>query len=209
MANPHMPGILFIVSGPSGSGKSSLCHIALRDLNNIRFSVSYTTRTPRQNEIEGKDYFFISEEVFHRMQLVGEFLEWAHVYGNYYATGRPHVQEILSQGLDVLLDIDVQGAQQVKERVPAAVATLVFPPDYATLQERLRSRALDRDEVILHRLEIARGELLRYRGYDYLIINRDLATAGEELKAVITASRCRMERQAPVADSILKAFGLP
>lgn len=202
-------GNLFVVSGPSGSGKTSLCQIALREAESVRFSVSYTTRKPRQNERDGVDYFFITEERFHEMQLEGEFLEWARVYGNFYATDKSFVREILTQGTDVLLDIDVQGAQQVKERMPEAIATLVFPPDYSTLRERLERRALDRKEVIQDRLEIARGELLRYRSYDYLIINESLEAAARELKAILTANRCRVDRRTETAERILGTFGLP
>jgi guanylate kinase len=202
-------GSLFIVSGPSGSGKTSLCQLALRDLSGIRFSVSYTTRPPRPNEIHGQDYFFVSEGLFHQMASAGEFLEWAKVYGNYYGTGRGFVEEVLRAGTDVLLDIDVQGAMQVKERMPGAIATLVFPPDFLTLRKRLESRALDRREVICGRLEIARTELLRYRQYDYLIVNDDLAVAGHELKAIITASRLEVRHRSGVAEKILTSFEIP
>lgn len=199
-------GNLFIVSGPSGSGKTTLCQIAVKDLANIRFSVSHTTRPPRPNEVPGQDYFFVSESEFHRMASGGEFLEWAKVYGNYYGTGKAFVEQVLRAGTDVLLDIDVQGAVQVKERMPQAVATLVFPPSFAELKERLESRALDRHEVIAGRLEIARAELLRYSRYDYLIINDDLVSASHELKAIITASRCVVKQRKKVAEEILATF---
>jgi len=199
-------GCLFIVSGPSGSGKTTLCKMAVKDLANIRFSVSHTTRPPRPNEVNGVDYFFLEQSEFHRMASGNEFLEWARVYGNYYGTSRVFVEQVLASGTDVLLDIDVQGALQVKQRVPEAVATLVFPPSFSVLRKRLEARAMDRREVIAGRLEIARTELLQYRQYDYLIINDDLAAAGNELKAVVSASRCAVKQRMVTAQEILASF---
>lgn len=201
-----MSGNLFIVSGPSGSGKTSLCQIARRDLEGLRFSVSFTTRKPRENEVEGVDYYFVSEERFQQMERGSEFLEWAKVYGNFYGTGKRFVQETLAQGRDVLLDIDVQGAHQVKQHMPEAIAALVFPPGYELLRQRLERRALDRKEVIEDRLEIARGELASYENYDYVILNDHLETAAQELKSIIIATRCRTERRSATAERVLATF---
>ena len=202
-------GKLFIVSGPSGSGKTTLCQMALKDLVNIRFSVSHTTRAPRPNEVHGTDYCFVGEEEFHRMVSHDEFLEWAKVYGNYYGTSRAFVDRQLEAGMDVLLDIDIQGAMQVKSRMPEAIATLVFPPSFLELRKRLEHRALDRSEVIYGRLEIARNELLHFPEYDYLVVNDDLASAGHDLKAIITASRCTVSQRSKAATKILGTFETP
>ena len=199
-------GNLFIVSGPSGSGKTSLCQIVLGEIDNIQFSVSYTTRMPRRQEQDGTDYFFIHEEEFHRKRKNGEFLEWARVYGNYYATGRQFVLNTLDRGIDVLLDIDIQGAQQVKERVREAVTTLVFPPSHQLLRQRLEKRALDRREVIQERLQIALEELIDFRRFDYLIINESLNAAAGNLKSILSAHRCRTDRQVSNVNKIISTF---
>src|SRR3954452_17264753 len=166
-----MYGNLYIVSAPSGSGKTTLLQNLLRTFKDLNFSVSYTTRLPRQGERDGVDYFFVDRPAFLSMIESGEFLEWAEFNGQLYGTTRRFVQDHLEQGKDVILDIDVQGARQVKGKVNNATAIFVLPPSFAELERRLKSRMLDPDDVIRRRLEIAKGEILFYRDYDYIIIN--------------------------------------
>jgi guanylate kinase len=199
-------GDLFIVSGPSGSGKTSLCQFALDSLDNISFSISYTTRRPREKERHGVDYFFISMEEFEEMRSNNFFLEWAVVHGNSYGTGMDYVQNHLGKGEDILLDIDVQGAQQVRRRVREAISILIFPPNHRVLYERLKNRRSDTDEVITKRLQGARNELARFSEYDYLIVNDDFRQATQELIAILSACRCRTERRRNQVNSILECF---
>lgn len=199
-------GNLFIISAPSGSGKTSLAHRVLSELDILTFSVSHTTRKQRRGEEEGVQYFFVSEETFQRMVDRDEFLEWAAVYGNYYGTSRRFVEEKLEAGVDVLLDIDIQGAFKVRRKMPDAVLIFVLPPSFEILSQRLRGRGLDDEEVIRRRLEIARSEIRHYTGYDYLVINRDLIESVAELRAIIIATRCRLGRRKDAAQEIVRTF---
>lgn len=199
-------GNLFIVSGPSGSGKTCLCQYALEVMGDLSFSISYTTRKPRENEKHGVDYFFITDEEFEQMRDDGFFLEWATVHGNSYGTGVHFVQSRLDAGKDLLLDIDVQGAQQVRQRVADAISILIFPPNYRLLYERLKNRRSDAEEVIQRRLQGARKELARFPEYDYLIVNDDLQQSTQELTSILRACRCRTERRRLWVESILQGF---
>ena len=199
-------GNVLILSAPSGSGKTSLAHRVLPQLDNLRFSVSHTTRHRRRGEEEGKEYFFVTEERFEEMIRQDEFLEWANVYGNYYGTSRRFIEALLDEGVDVLLDIDIQGALKVRELIPAAVMVFVMPPSFDVLESRLRGRGLDDDAVIERRLQVAKDEIQYYREYDFVIINRDLAQSAEELKSVITAIRCRVDRRRSQAAEIVETF---
>jgi len=199
-------GNLFILSAPSGSGKTSLAERVLNDLQGICFSVSYTTRKPRSGEVDGKDYFFVKVPEFESMIEREEFLEHAHVYGNYYGTGRTFVEARLLKGTDVLLDIDVQGALKVKRQMPDAIMVFVFPPSFQILSQRLRRRGLDDEEVIQKRLRIARREITRFREYDYLIINQDLDESVCELKSIVRAARARRSNRIKLAESIERTF---
>jgi len=201
------PGNLYIVSGPSGAGKSVLSVAVLGALPNLRFSVSYTTRPPRGSERNGVEYHFVSPAQFDELRRNGDLLEWAEVYGNLYGTSKKGIEEILARGEDVLLDIDVQGALSLRQKRPDAIGIFILPPSFQVLRERLERRRLDRDYVIEQRLRTACREIKLFGSYDYLIINRELETSVEELKAIITGSRCRLGARAECAESILKTFG--
>ncbi|MFZ0427569.1 MAG: guanylate kinase [Acidobacteriota bacterium] len=199
-------GSVLILSAPSGSGKTSLAYRVLPRLSNLRFSVSHTTRKRRRGEENGREYFFVSTSEFEEMIRRDAFLEWANVYGNYYGTSRDFVQTQIDAGIDVLLDIDIQGALKVKELVPEAVMIFVMPPSFDELEARLRGRGLDDEDVIERRLQIARDEIQHFRRYDFVIINRELEQSVAELMAVITASRCRVGRRQEQAERIERTF---
>lgn len=199
-------GNLFILSAPSGTGKTSLAHRLLPMVGTMVFSVSHTTRSPRRGEVHGKEYFFVDRSHFEAMIAGQEFLEWADVYGNYYGTSRAFVEQQLERGIDVLLDIDIQGALKVRDLVPDAVTVFVLPPSYQVLEERLRGRGLDDEEVIRRRLAIARSEIRHYADYRYLVVNWDLDRSTAELASIVTATRCRVERRRDEARSIVATF---
>ncbi len=199
--------LVFIVSGPSGSGKSTLVQSVL-DLPGTLLSVSCTTRTPRQTESRGKWYNFVSEEEFERMKQAGEFLEYAQVFGkNWYGTPRRWLEEARATGNNLVLEIDVQGAMQVKKKLPAAVAIFIVPPSRAELEKRIRSRGQDSDEEIARRLERARQELEQYGGYDFVVINDDRDRAVKEVQGIVLAARCGVQRNDDRVKEILKSFG--
>jgi len=187
-------GCLIIVSAPSGSGKTSLLERVLREIEGVRFSISHTTRQPREGEQSGKEYFFVSPGEFDRMIERGEFLEYANVYGsNQYGTSSAFVQKVLEAGQDVVLDIDVQGARQIRRKRPDAVLVFVLPPAYHALEERLRRRNLDSPQVIENRLRAARDEIDKVSEYDYVVVNDDIERSVAELKSIILAERCRRQ----------------
>ncbi len=199
--------IVLIVSGPSGSGKSTLVRKILQ-LPGTLLSVSCTTRAPRKTESNGKWYNFVSESEFQQMVARGEFLEYAQVFGkNWYGTPRKWLDEAVSQKKDLVLEIDVQGALQVKQKLPGAVAIFVLPPSRAELERRIRARGQDSEDDIHRRLERARQEMLSYSSYDFAIINDDLERAGREVQAIALGSRCRVARNEDRIRDILKSFG--
>jgi guanylate kinase len=199
--------LVFIVSGPSGSGKSTLVQSVL-DLPNTLLSVSCTTRTPRQTESRGKWYNFVSEAEFERMKQAGEFLEYAQVFGkNWYGTPRRWLDEARVTGKNLVLEIDVQGAQQVKQKLPKALAIFIVPPSRAELEKRIRSRGQDSDDEIARRLERARQELEQYTGYDFIVINDDRDRAVNEVQGIVLAARCATKRNEDRVKEILKSFG--
>ncbi len=187
-------GIVFIVSAPSGAGKTTLCRAALERVDNLQFSVSYTTREPRPGEVEGRDYFFVSREKFLEMVQKGEFVEWAEVHGNLYGTSRAYIEDVLAQGKDLLLDIDTQGAWQIKDSGIEAVFVFILPPNMETLEQRLRSRATEQEDTIKRRLSAAKKEIGDYKMYDYVIINNKLEEAVEDLVGIIRAERLKIDR---------------
>jgi guanylate kinase len=181
--------IVYIISAPSGSGKSTLVNELFKMVRNLDFSISYTTRSPRGSEKNGKEYFFVSREEFEAMIAANEFLEHADVFGNYYGTARRFLREAESRGRDLLLDIDVQGASQVKQRIPDAVSIFILPPDREKLEWRLRNRGLDSDAVIRRRLDTARREIENYSKYDYILVNNLLEQSADQLKGIVVAER--------------------
>jgi guanylate kinase len=199
-------GNLIVMSAPSGSGKTSLANRALEEIPKLKFSVSHTTRKPRPGEQDQVEYFFVSEKEFEEMIEQNTFLEHAQVYGNYYGTSRTFVDEQLSVGYDVLLDLDVQGAAQVKKSYPEAILVFVFPPSLEVLKERLKNRGLDDAGVIDKRLRIAKREIKCYTDYQYVIINREIEESLGELKSIIQVSGCRTEKRKELAAEIIKTF---
>jgi guanylate kinase len=187
-------GILFVISAPSGAGKTTLCKEVVDILPNMRHSVSYTTRSPRPGEVHGRDYFFTSPAEFEEMVTSGEFAEWAEVHGNFYGTTINSLAECRSQGIDVIMDIDCQGARQLKERYLEGVFIFILPPSFNELRRRLDMRNSDNAEVKERRIRDASREIKESRWYDYIIVNDVYSKAVEELKSVLIAEQCRAFR---------------
>jgi guanylate kinase len=221
--------IVYIVSAPSGSGKSTLVAELLKTVRKLDFSISYTTRPPRRTEQNRKEYFFVSREEFAAMIAADEFLEYADVFGNCYGTARRFLREAEQHGNDLLLDIDVQGAEQIQQKIPDAVSIFILPPDWQTLESRLRNRGSDSEEVIRRRLDTARREIENYSKYDYILVNnlleqscdqlKDIVLAerllrsgarpsGEEATQVATAQACRLDQARERVQPILASFHL-
>jgi guanylate kinase len=198
--------IVFIISAPSGSGKSTLVHRLLKDVPGLTFSVSYTTRGRRGIEQDGQSYHYISREEFEARATRDEFLEHAEVFGNYYGTHREALDVAQRQGKDLVLDIDVQGARQLKSKIPDAVSIFILAPSREILEQRLRARSEDSEAVIERRLRDAAREIRNYDQYDYLLINNDLQSSAESLAAIVRAERMRRVRMEPRIQSILATF---
>lgn len=190
-----MSGILFVVSAPSGAGKTSLVKGLIEGGSGVRLSVSFTTRAPRSGEEDGRDYHFVTRERFIEMQKAAEFLESAEVYGNLYGTSHRWVGNQLASGQDVLLEIDTQGAAQVRKLFPECVGIFILPPSLEVLEGRLRGRGQDSPEVIARRLAAARGEMAHAGAYDYVIINNKLSEALQDFASIVRAERLRTPRQ--------------
>jgi guanylate kinase len=197
---------VFIISAPSGSGKSTLTHRLIAEIPNLRFSISYTTRSPRGKEIDGKDYFFISAGEFEARVAKGEFLEYAKVFGNYYGTHIGELESAAADGFDLILDIDVQGARQLKEKYPAAVSIFILPPSRQVLEQRLRARSQDSEPVIARRLHEAAEEIRNYSLYDYVLVNREVEASVETLESIVKATRSRRDRMEREIRPILETF---
>ena len=202
-----MRGNLYIVSAPSGSGKTTVLQHLLKTFTDLSFSVSHTTRSPRQGERHGVDYFFVDRPAFLEMVERGEFLEWAEFNAQLYGTTRQFVNERIENGKDVILDIDVQGAKQVKTKITDATAIFVLPPSFQELERRLKSRMLESDDVIRRRLEIARGEILFYRDYDYIIVNDVLENSIQLLESIVRSGTAVPRRQQGRIEGIIASFG--
>jgi guanylate kinase len=188
-------GNLFIISAPSGTGKTTILKKIIATMDKVGFSVSHTTRTPRSVEQEGIDYYFVNEETFAAMQQQGHFLEWAEVHGNLYGTSSRAVAEATEQGLDIILDIDVQGARQIKEKLgDKGIFVFIAPPSLEELARRLAGRSTEPEEVIAVRLQNARDEMKSIDQYDYVIINDTIAEAVKVLKSIIIAERSKKRR---------------
>ena len=199
-------GNVFVVSAPSGAGKSTLTQRLLNTLPDLVFSVSTTTRPPRPGEVDGKDYFFVSDERFDQMIREDGFVEWVEVYGRRYGTGRAWLDGMLATGKDVLLDIETKGAQALRKAIPDACMIFILPPSAASLEARLRSRGKDSDEQIRIRLDYARHEMERYPDYDYLVMNGDLDAGYRAFESIILAARATRARMTSAAQAILEGF---
>jgi guanylate kinase len=202
----HQPGNVFVVSAPSGAGKSTLVQRLVQTVPDLIFAISFTTRAPRPGEVDGRDYFFISNEHFEAMIQNGGFVEWVEVYGHRYGTGRDWLNGVLATGQDVLLDIETTGALNLRRARPEARMIFILPPSAAALETRLRSRGKDSDEQIRIRLDYARHEMELYPAYDFLILNDDLELAYQQLQGIVLATRASRERMAPAARRILDSF---
>lgn len=187
-------GVLLVLSGPSGAGKGTICHKLREKRNDLSYSVSATTRTPRKGEVDGKDYFFITIDRFKEMIANDEMLEYAEIYGNYYGTPKPYVMDILGHGKDVVLEIDPQGALQIKKHFPDAVFVFIVPPSLDELTKRIYNRGTDSEEVIKRRLSAATSELEYASKYDYIIVNDEVEKATNKVSNIIDAERNRAVR---------------
>jgi guanylate kinase len=196
-------GSLYIISAPSGAGKTSLVRQLLNETADLSVSVSHTTRPMRSGETEGKDYFFVSVETFRSMIENGDFLEFAQVFDNFYGTSQQAVETDLNNGLDVILEIDWQGAQQVRKMLPEAKSIFILPPSVEVLQQRLRKRGQDSEETIARRMTDAAAEITHYAEFDYLIVNDDFYQAFSELKSIIISQRLLQNRQQVVLQDLL------
>lgn len=199
-------GMLVVVSSPSGGGKGTLIRRVLINVPNVGYSVSFTTRRPREGEIHERDYFFVEPKEFEEMIAAGAFLEWARVHGNLYGTSRAQVENELAEGRDIILEIDVQGAKSVRDLAPGAVSVFILPPSFEVLYERLVARGSERPDDLALRLRNARTEVEHYSEFDYVIINDDATRAATQLAAIIYAERARRERQEPAAQRVLATF---
>ena len=197
---------VFIISAPSGSGKSTLVGHLMKRVPELRFSVSYTTRPPRGQETDGLEYFFIDREEFERRTRKNEFLEWAQVFGNYYGTHQSELVRAERDGFDLVLDIDVQGARQLKERIPGGVSIFILPPSRQVLEQRLRARSQDSEEVITRRLREAADEIRNYKAYDYVLVNREVDKSVENLVSIVQATRSRRAWMEEEIHPILESF---
>ena len=201
-------GCVFVVAAPSGAGKSSLVKALLTQESGVNLSVSYTTRAPRPGEVHGREYFFTDKQDFLQRQASGEFLESALVHGNHYGTSRITIEEQIAKGEDVLLEIDWQGAQLVRQQFPEAVGIFILPPSMQALEERLINRGQDAENVIARRLQAAAGEIAHAPEFEYVIINEHFEIALAELASIVKASRCRFLQQATRHSSFFAQLGI-
>jgi guanylate kinase len=198
--------LVVVVSAPSGAGKSTIVKRVLRELPNMRFSVSHTTRPPRGEEREGVDYHFVDRAGFERLRASGGLLEWAEVHGNLYGTARAEIEQARAEGCDVLLDVDVQGADQVREAIRDAVTVFILPPSFADLERRLRGRDQGDEATIKRRLAVAGAEISAYQRFHYAIVNDAIDECVDTLECIIRAERCRVPLVAPRARQIERTF---
>ena len=203
--NPRKSNV-FIISAPSGAGKSTLIQRLLAQNQRLFFSISHTTRPPRQGEIDGIEYFFVTEERFRKMIAEEQLLEWAEVHSFFYGTSREMLHKASMQGCDLILDIDVQGAAKIKKLLPEAVSIFILPPSFEALRERLQRRRQDADEQIATRIENARQEIRHCNEYDYVIINHDVEAAFHDLNCIVKTQRYKSENLTEEIGSILKSF---
>jgi guanylate kinase len=199
-------GMLFVVSSPSGGGKGTLIQRALKSVANLSYSISYTTREPRDGELDGREYHFVSVEEFQRLIGAGEFLEWATVFGNLYGTGRTQIKKELAEGRDLILELDVQGAASLRELANGTISIFIIPPSFRVLSERLNSRGTESKEELEIRLNNSRHEMEQYSKFDYVIVNDDINQASAELASIISAERARRKQREAIAREVLATF---
>jgi len=199
-------GLLFIVSAPSGAGKTTLAEQLALQIPRLKLSRSYTSRPARPGETDGLDYNFVSRERFEAMAAAGEFLEWADVFGNLYGTRAADTHALLDSGCDVVLVIDVQGARKVRQRGIETTAIFVMPPSFEVLEQRLRGRSKDSEAAIQRRLQVAREEVAAFAEYDFVVVNDDVATALDRLRSIVLAARSRLVAMRQEAETIVRTF---
>jgi len=199
-------GLLFIVSAPSGAGKTTLVERLVEQLPNLKMSRSYTSRRAREGEADGVDYNFVSRERFEAMIAAGEFLEWADVFGNFYGTRAHDTERLLAGGYDVVLVIDVQGARKIRASGLETTTVFVMPPSLAELEQRLRRRSKDPEDAIQRRLAVARAEVAAFADYDYVVMNDELTNAVDRLRSIVMAERAALPRMREEAETIVRTF---
>ena len=199
-------GNIYVVTAPSGAGKTTLVRALLATDHQVQLSVSFTTRAPRTGEVNGKDYNFVTREAFESMIAAGSLLEHAEVFGNYYGTSQPWIESMLAQGQDILLEIDWQGAQQVRRLLPEAIGIFILPPSLAALEARLNGRGKDSAEVIARRLTSAKEEISHVDEFDYVIINDHFEEALRDLVSVVRAERLRLGKQSTLHEAMISAM---
>jgi guanylate kinase len=199
-----MSGLLYVISGPSGAGKSTVIENLLKSTPGLAYSISHTSRKPRGEEKDGVDYHFAGKEDFEQMIREGEFVEWAEVYGDYYGTSVSGLNEQRGRGLDVVMDVDVFGAKNIKQSFEGSILIFILPPNLDILERRLRNRGTESEEAVRNRIEKALKELANCVWYDYLIFNDDLDRAVQEAASIVTSERCRRSRQLSMVRSIFK-----
>ena len=204
--SPSGRGLLFIVSAPSGAGKTTLVERLVEHTPNLKMSRSYTSRVARDGEADGVDYNFVSRSRFEEMIAAGEFLEWADVFGNLYGTRAVDTERLLVSGRDVVLVIDVQGARTVREHGISAITVFVMPPSFGVLEERLRGRSKDLEAAIQRRLAVARDEVASFAEYDFVVVNDELTAAVDRLRSIVVAERARLRRMWTEAETIVRTF---
>jgi guanylate kinase len=197
---------LFVVSSPSGGGKGTLIQRVLKKVPNLSYSVSFTTRAPRNGEVNGREYFFVTTEKFEQMVAANEFLEWAHVHGKLYGTASEQVVREISGGRDIILEVDVQGAASVHKLIPDSVSIFILPPSFAVLKRRLQARGTDSPEELDLRLRNAPAELKDYSAFEYVILNDDAERAAEQMTSIVHAERARLSRQESQVKRVVEAF---
>ena len=203
---PSRRGILYVVSSPSGGGKGTLIRRVLDVMPDLSYSVSYTTRAPRNGEVNGREYFFVNRDQFEKMVTAGEFLEWANVHGHLYGTARRQVRKEVASGINIVLEVDVQGAASVRSLGLDSVSVFILPPSLETLRSRLIARGTDSPEQLAVRLRNAPEELSQYSTFDYVIFNDKVDSAATELAAIVVAERARRERQEPLVHDVIEKF---
>jgi guanylate kinase len=203
---PSQRGVLYVVSSPSGGGKGTLIRRVLDVVTDLSYSVSYTTRAPRNGEVNGREYFFVDRERFAKMIAADEFLEWANVHGHLYGTARRQVTEETAAGLDIVLEVDVQGAASIRRLGVDAVSIFILPPSLETLRERLVARGTDSPEELGVRLRNAPEELSQYATFDYVIVNDQIDRAAAQLAAIVSAERARCSRQEVLVNEVIQKF---